>query len=90
MARSNIQLEEKLNVLLKEYAKGKIRLPTVEKELDLLKKEIRKKPTGRRKDFMLITRYEAIFQSLQNKKIVIKKSNSLSKKPKNLKNKTKK
>lgn len=90
MARSNIQLEENLNILLKQYAKGKIRLTTVEKELDKIKKEIRKKATGRRKSFMLITRYEAIFKSLQNKKIVTKKGKKLSKKPKKLKKKAKK
>jgi len=85
VARSNIQLEEKLNILLKQYAKGKIRLPTIERELELIKKEAKAKPTGRRKAFTLIKRYEAIFNSLQDKKIIIKKSKTLSKKPLKLK-----
>lgn len=90
MARSNIQLEDTLNILLKQYAKGKIRIVTVEKELNLLKKDLRKKPTGRRKDFILIKRYEEIFKSLKNKKITTKKTKLLSKKKKKINIKAKK
>lgn len=79
MARSNIQLEQNLNILLKQYAKGKIRITTVDREITEIKKKLRKRKTGKRKAFILIKRYEAIFKSLRNKKIVSKSKKKLSK-----------